>query len=127
MKAEAAKGIEELKRQFDGATVHVREDGSGGAYVVVEPINIGSKYEPCETWIGFQITAQYPYADIYPLFIGGDVSRKDGIGFQAPITHGHKFEGRNALQISRRNSAAQSDTQKVVSKVLKVLHYLEKL
>jgi hypothetical protein len=82
---------------------------------------------PTATWVGFQIPAQYPYADIYPVFIGADVKRADGVAFQAPVTHGHSFESRGAIQISRRSAAAQSGSQKAVAKMLKVLDFLEKL
>jgi len=126
MKVEVSSAIEELKRQFSASTLTVREDGQGGAYVVMEPVTLGSKYRPPETWVGFQIPAQYPYADIYPVFIGGNVARTDGVAFVAPVTAGHQFEGRPAIQVSRRNSAAQSGMQKVSAKILKVLDFLEK-
>ncbi|SRR5258706_11430519 len=127
MKVEVSSGIEELKRQFGGSTVTVREDGQGGTYVVVEPVSLGSKYQPSATWIGFQIPAQYPYADIYPVFIGANVSRADGVAFVAPVTPGHQFEGKAAIQVSRRNGATQSGLQTVTAKILKILDYLEKL
>lgn len=127
MKVEVAAGIEELKRQFSASSFAVREDGQGGAYVVIEPVTLGPKYRPEVTWVGFQIPAQYPYADIYPVFFGGNVARSDGRGFVDPVRAGHQFEGRAAIQVSRRNSAAQSGTQKAAAKILKVLDYLEKL
>jgi hypothetical protein len=127
MKVEVSTAIEELKRQFGGSSLTAREDGQGGAYVVMEPVQLGPKFRPPETWVGFQIPAQYPYADLYPVFIGGNVVRADGAAFQAPVTPGHNFEGRGAIQISRRSAAAQSGTQKAVAKILKVLDFLEKL
>lgn len=127
MKVEVTTAIEELKRQFSPATVTVRDDGQGGAYVVIEPCDLGAKFKPSSTWVGFQIPAQYPYADIYPVFIGAEVRRADGVAFQAPVTTGHNFEGRPAIQVSRRYAAAQSGTQKATAKVLKVLDYLGRL
>jgi len=127
MKVEVSQAIEELKRQFATSSLIVREDGQGGAYVVMEPVALGSKYRPETTWIGFQIPAQYPYADIYPVFMGGNVVRTDGVAFVVPVTPGHHFEGRSAIQISRRNSAAQSGLQKAPAKILKVLDFMEKL
>lgn len=127
MKVEVSTAIEELKRQFCTSALTVREDGHGGAYVVMDPVQLGEKFRPTATWVGFQIPAQYPYADIYPVFIGGDVQRANGVAFQAPVTPGHSFEGRGALQISRRSAAAQSGSQKAVAKILKVLDFLEKL
>lgn len=127
MKVEVSNGIEELKRQFNSASFAVREDGQGGAYVVMEPITLGPKFRPATTWVGFQIPAQYPYADIYPVFIGANVARANGVAFTTPVTPGHHFEGRPAIQVSRRNSSAQSGLQRVGTKILKVLDYLEKL
>lgn len=127
MKVEVTNAIEELKRQFEGATLVAREDGQGGAYIVMEPIPLGPKYRPAATWFGFQIPAQYPYADIYPVFVGADIARLDGVAFSPPITPGHHFEGRSALQISRRNAAAGSISQKATAKLLKILDFLDKL
>jgi hypothetical protein len=127
MKTEVSTAIEELKRQFATASFTVREDGQGGAYVVMEPMILGSRFRPDTTWVGFQIPAQYPYADIYPVFIGVQVARADGVAFAPPITPGHHFEGRPAIQVSRRNGAAQTGLQKATAKLLKVLDYLEKL
>ena len=127
MKVEVATAIEELKRQFSTSSLTLREDGQGGAYVLMEPVELGAKFLPAATWVGFQIPAQYPYADIYPVFIGTDVQRADGVALQAPVTPGHTFEGRRAIQISRRSAAAQSGSQKAVAKILKVLDFLEKL
>ena len=128
MKVEVSAGIEELKLQFSTSSFAVREDGQGGAYVVMEPVTLGPKFRPSATWVGFHIPAQYPYADIYPVFIGANVVRADGVAFVAPVTPGHNFEGRPAIQVSRRNTTAQqSGLQKVPAKILKVLDFLEKL
>ena len=127
MKVEVSSGIEELKRQFNSASFAVREDGQGGAYVVIDPVSLGPKYRPEATWIGFHIPPQYPYSDIYPVFIGGNVVRANGVPFTPPVTPGHQFEGRQAIQVSRRNSAAQGGLQKVGSKILKILDFLEKM
>jgi hypothetical protein len=126
MKIEVSTAIEELKLQFAPSNVIVREDAQGGAFVTIESVGIGPKYIPAETWLGFQITAQYPYADIYPVFMEANVVRADGGVFNAPVTRGHTFEGRPAIQISRRNSVAQNGQQKAASKILRVIDFLEK-
>jgi len=125
MKAEVAAAVDEVKRQFSSSVVTASEDGQGGAYLFIEPVSIGARFKPDVTWVGFQIPAQYPYADIYPVFIGHDVVRVDGVPFAAPVTPGHNFQGRAAIQVSRRNGAAQAGLQKATTKVLKVLHFLE--
>ncbi len=127
MKIEVSAAIEELKRQFNSSFFIVSEDGQGGARIVIENVSIGTKFKPETTWVGFQIPALYPYADIYPVFISADIARADGVPFTAPITPGHQFEGRSALQVSRRNGSAQSGLQKATAKILKILDFLEKL
>lgn len=127
MRTEVTAAIEELKRQFPESVFTASEDGQGGAYVFMEPVVLGARYEPEGNWLGFQIPAQYPYADIYPMFMGADCHRKDGVGFTAPVTLGHNFQGRPAIQISRRSGAAQNGGQKATAKVLKVLDFLRTL
>ena len=127
MKQDVAKAIEELKRAFPSSAVCSREDGSGGAYVIVEDVAIGDRYRPSSTWVGGHITALYPYADIYPLFMGDNVRRVDGGTFAVPVTPGAQFLDRPALQISRRNNHTQNFPQTAVAKFLKVLHFLEEL
>ena len=127
MKVEVAAAVEELRRQFPGATVTTTEDGQGGAHVFVEPLELGARYAPTTTWFGFQIPAQYPYADVYPVFMGADIRRTDGVAFAAPVTNGHTYQGRAAIQISRRSAAAQMGSQTATAKILKVLDFLQKL
>ncbi len=127
MKVEVSKAIEELKLQFGSSNVTANEDGQGGAYVFIEPVPIGPRFRPESTWFGFHVTAQYPYADIYPLFMAPNVTRVDNKPFVPPITPNGGFQGKPAIQISRRNSAAQGGQQKAVAKILKVIDFLENL
>ena len=127
MKQEVANAIEELKGAFPSSDVIVREDGDGGAYAIVEDVEIGSRYEPSSTWVGGHIPALYPYADIYPLFIADNVRRLDGVAFEPPITPGTQFLDRPALQVSRRNNHTQNFPQTAVAKFIKVLHFLREL
>ena len=127
MNVEVSNAIKELEIQFVNSPLTIRDDNQGGAYVIVDSITLGSKYKPESTWLGFQITAQYPYADIYPVFMGAEVVKADGTEFIVPVTKGHTFESRQAIQISRRNGAANSGSQKVTMKLLKILDFLENL
>jgi hypothetical protein len=127
MKVEVSTAIAELRRQFPSAGLTAVEDGQGGAYVTIEPIDLGPRFAPTSTWFGFQIPAQYPYADIYPVFMAGDVSRIDNTPFAAPVTNGHTFQGRPAIQISRRSAAAQAGSQTATAKLLKILDFLQNL
>ena len=127
MKQNVANAIEELKVAFPTSDICCQEDEEGGAYVIVEDVSIGCRYRPSSTWLGGHITALYPYADIYPLFIADNVQRVDGVAFEPPVTPGAQFLDRAALQISRRNNQAQQTPQTAVAKFLKVLHFLGEL
>jgi hypothetical protein len=127
MKQEVTTAIEELKRHFSSSVVTTSEDGSGGAYVFIEPVSLGERYSPPSTWLGAHIPPLYPYADIYPVFMGHEVTRSDGVAFVPPITNGANFSGRPAIQISRRNNLAGQMPQTAVAKFLKILNFMEKL
>jgi len=118
------EAITEIRATFDGAALSVKEDAEGGAYVRVEPVDPGSPYAQRETWIGFRITAQYPYADVYPLFVRHDLSRANGQPLGEGITSNHTFDGQPAVQVSRRSSHLNPATDTAAIKVLKVLDWM---
>ena len=91
VRAEVGKAIEELKQAFPSSKLAVSEDGDGGAHVVIDSVCIGQRYTPDHSWLGGHITAQYPYADIYPVFMDASIRRLDGKSFEAPITEGMNF------------------------------------
>jgi hypothetical protein len=119
-----ADAVESLRKAFPDAVVDARDDGSGGAYVILDSVTLGSKFVPDKTWMGGHIPPQYPYSDIYPLFIGADVRFASGAPFVAPITANHTFCGRPALQISRRTNRLEPSLQTAPYKFQKVLYWL---
>lgn len=127
MKLEVTEAIEELRRKFPRCAVNIEDDGNGGARVVLENVELGQRFSPDRTWLGAHIPALYPYADIYPVFMGAEVTRADGVPFTPPITPNANFNGRPALQISRRNNLAQQYPQPAYAKFIKVLDFLQKL
>src|SRR6266511_724246 len=95
--------IEQVRSDFDNCNLTVREDAEGGAYVTLEGVPLGSPYEQSDTWVGFRIVSQYPYADTYPHYVRGDLSRLDS----RPLGDGTgsaEWEGRPAVQLSRRSN-----------------------
>ena len=127
VREEVSEAIKEMKRAFPGSELTVSDDGQGGAHVIVESVTIGMRYEPEQSWLGGHIPPQYPYADIYPVFMDAAVRRRDGKAFEKPITTGCNFCGRPAIQISRRNNRTQNSGQTAVAKFLKVLDFLKKV
>jgi hypothetical protein len=119
-----AEAIEEIRGTFETSTVTVKEDGDGGAYVRIDPVDPGAPYTQRETWIGFRITAQYPYADVYPLFVRNDLSRADGAALGEGMAPNNNFDGESAVQVSRRSNHLNPATDTAVIKVLKVLDWM---
>ena len=91
--------------------------------MILESISLSSIYIQPNTWIGFHITFQYPYADVYPHFVRADLSRVDG----KPLGSGtgsNNFENRQAVQLSRRSNNLNPATDTAILKLLKVLEWL---
>lgn len=123
MTPEVSQAIDELRAAFPDAKFSVREEPDGGAVVILDPVDPGEQYNQRETWIGFRITFQYPYSDVYPHFVRGDLSRIDG----QPLGEGTSattFEERPAIQLSRRSNKLNPATDTAVLKLHKVLKWL---
>lgn len=116
-------GIRELKARFGDAVVRFEPDGQGGAYVTIDPVDVGTIYEPALSWLGFQIPFTYPRADIYPLFVTGSLRRKDGraLGSGIQVT---SWRGESAAQLSRRSNRRDAATDSAALKALRVLEWL---
>ena len=78
MKPEVETAIAQIKAEFVGHPVDIAPDSDEGAYVTVHNLAIGDQYSPSISWVKFQISFQYPFADVYPHFINGSVRRVDG-------------------------------------------------
>ena len=123
MTPEVERAITELRATFDTATVTAREDGEGGAYVRIDFVDPGLQYAQRQTWIGFRITSQYPYADVYPLFVRPDLTRNDGQELGQGFSR-VTFEDRPAIQVSRRSNRLNPASDTAALKVLKVLSWM---
>jgi hypothetical protein len=120
--SEVSKAIEEIRAAFPGAEISVREE-SDGAVVLIESVDPGEQYVHRETWIGFRITFQYPYADVYPHFVRGDLARADGTQLGEGMS-AVTFENRPAMQLSRKSNRLNPATDTAVIKLHKVLAWL---
>lgn len=120
------EAVEQVRAHFAGAAVTVVPDGSGGVYVVVDPVQAGDRYTPQQTWLGFQITAAYPDADVYPYYTGVLV-RADGQLHAQPIQQIAEWQGRPGgpvLQISRRSNQWNPAVDSAVNKSVRILAWL---
>ena len=119
-----AKAIEEIHCTFEGCELEEEEDGSGGAIVVVRGVPMGCPYVQSEVWIGFHITFQYPYADVYPHFTDADLARSDGGGLGSGFGTA-SFRSQPAIQISRRSNRLNPETDTAALKLLKVITWMK--
>ena len=119
-----AKAIEEIRCTFEGCDVAVEPDGFGGAVVVVRGVPMGCPYAQPEVWLGFQITFQYPYADVYPHFTNPDLARSDGGSLGSGLGTA-SFRGQPAIQISRRSNRLNPETDTASLKLLKVVTWMK--
>ncbi len=127
MTPEVTEAIEDIKRMFPGHDVAITPEKQGGAIVVVSGLDIGSRFTPSLTWCGFAIAFQYPDGDVYPHFLDGAVVRADKGPLPPGITGPSDWQGRQALQVSRRSNRWHAAHDTAALKLLKVLAWLRSL
>ena len=122
--ASVSAAVENLRACFPGSQLVIESDGSGGARVAVETIQLSDIYVQNETWVAGHLVPQLPYADVYPLFVRGDLVRRDGRTLGPGLSAGHMFLGRSAVQASRRSTRRDPAIELAGHKFLKVIEWL---
>lgn len=118
------KAIDEMLLAFPGTALTTEPDGSGGARVMVEPVLLSPIYLQKDTWIGGHIPVQIPYADVYPLFVRGDLTRANGTALGEAMATGQMFMNRSAVQVSRRSNARDPQIETPAMKFIKVINWI---
>lgn len=117
-------GIQQIHSTFPSCELTVQADDNGGAFVRVGNIPLGPPFKNSTIWIGFQITFQYPHADVYPHFTTPELTRLDnqdlGQGYGKAA-----FQGSPALQISRRSNNLNPQTDTAALKLQKVIRWMK--
>lgn len=119
-----AAAIDTLRASFPDSEITVEPDGAGGARVAVETVRLSDVYDQPATWIAGHLVAQLPYADIYPLFVRGDLTRRDARPVGEGLSVGHVFLNRSAIQASRRSNRRDPAIETAAHKFLKVIEWL---
>jgi hypothetical protein len=122
--SEVELAIKELIQAFPEGKVEVEPDTDGGAWVVVHSLSVGPTYEPDKTWFGFQVTFQYPRADVYPHFVDGALHRKDGRPLGEAFSGITEWRGRSAVQVSRASKRLDPLNDTAATKLAKVLEWV---
>lgn len=122
------QAVEEIRNWFVGQRVDAEVDTEGGAFVTVHDCDVGSQYERDRSWIGFHITFQYPFADVYPHFCAAGLKRKDGgalgEGLSNDATWKTPSRTESAVQISRKSNRWDSSADTAAIKLDKVLQWI---
>lgn len=119
------EAIRELRASFEGCEFTISPDAEGGALIFIEDaaLAVPHPYVQSATWVGFRLNFQLPYADVYPVFVRGDLARKDGKQLGEAMS-ACDFEGRKAVQISRRSNRRNSDFDTPAIKIQKVIQWM---
>jgi len=104
-------------------------DGQGGAWVEILQIELGEAYVQPTTFLVFLLPFNLPGADIYPMFVRDDLTRRDGgplgDGLQrTTLSWPGQPAQRPVVQISRRTRGGAFTSQNAVQKTEKVLEWL---
>lgn len=123
MTPEIEQAIAEIQQAFPGHSVEVETEAQGGANVIVHKLLIGKQYVPSSSWVGFAISFQYPYADVYPHYIDAGLRRVDGLvqgaGFSSAT-----WRDQQVIQVSRRSNRWNAAIDTAATKLTKVLTWL---
>lgn len=125
MTTEVTQAIAAIQSAFPNCPVTATADPGGGAHVIVEDVPLPRIYDQKSTWVGFHITDAYPFADVYPHFVRNDLSRSDGQKLGPAAQPGHSFQGRPAIQLSRRSNRLNPARDTALLKLQKVLEWLD--
>lgn len=123
MNSAVAAAISQVARAFpDSGTSHL-DDGQGGAFVIIDALDLGPAFTPRITWVGFAIPPLYPRADVYPHYVRPDLARTDGSILTVPLNPGQMMPGFNrpATMVSRRSNRWDPARDTAVLKLHRVL------
>lgn len=124
IKLEVVQALNQIQAAFPDAKLEWHEDGRGGCWFFLEPVDPGSLYSTRAIWAAGDISALYPNADVYPVFVSPTLERVDKQGFGPAITTGHNFHGRPAIQVSRASRHRNPALDTAANKLIKVLEWL---
>jgi len=124
LNASVSAAVENLRACFPNSQIVIEPDGNGGARVAIETVELSGIYVQNTTWIAGHLVPQLPYADIYPLFVRGDLARRDGRPLGSGLSAGQMFLGRGAVQASRRSNRRDPSIELAGHKFLKVIEWL---
>jgi len=119
-----ATAVDEIRRAFPDASVRAWPDGQGGAFVVIDDVELGPAWAPSSSWLGFMVSYLHPETDCYPHYVGAEVHRIDRQAMQAPFHSGQTFDGEPAIMVSRRSPGRDPLLDTPARKTQSVLQFI---
>lgn len=128
MKEAVTTAVAEITASYGSANVRAVPDGQGGAWVEIKDVDLGAPYEQDATFLICQLQFTLPAADVYPMYVRGDLSRADkqahGQGFSVTqLNWPGDEQPRPVFQVSRRTQG-DFTLQTPLQKIEKVLAWI---
>ena len=125
MLPEVEEAVAEVRAAFEGNEVRVTPLGDGGAAVTVEEVDLGGRYEPRTSFVGFSVHGSYPFSQVYPHFLRHDLRKADGSALPNPgMIAGQQWQGSPAIMVSRSSNRWDPNRDTAVGKLYKVLEWV---
>ena len=119
--------VAKVRSAFTDHPVYAWPDGQLGAVVVIENLDLGSRWATTTSWLGFVVSYLHPEADCYPHHMRGDLQRADGQPLNPPFHPGRAFAGRPAVMVSRSSRRRDPRLDTPARKALSVLEFVQRL
>jgi hypothetical protein len=120
---DVATGIAELEGAFRGRVSH-EPDGSGGAYVTVDSIELSERWTQLNAPLTFHLAYNYPASAIYPFYLPADVVPVNGS--LPPALQPVQWRERNVIQVSLRHTNWDPRRDIAVGAVMQTQDWLQR-
>jgi hypothetical protein len=122
LSSDVARGIHELEAAFPGRVTD-EQDGSGGSFVTVDSIDLGSRWSRSNAPLTFHLPYNYPAGAIYPFYLPGDVTPVSEL---PPALQVVDWRGARVIQVSLRHSNWDPRRDNAVGAVMQTQAWLKR-
>ncbi len=129
MKEAVQTALAAIVERYGAERIRSVPDGQGGAWVEVSDVDLGDTYRQATTYVIVLLPFNLPNADVYPVYVGADLTRSDGAGlgegFSATsVSWPGDPQPRSATHVSRRTRRSDFTRQTALQKVEKVIDWI---
>jgi hypothetical protein len=110
-----------LEKAFRGR-VSYEPDGSGGAYVTVQGVELSDRFARPTAPLTFQLAYNYPAAAPYPFYLPGDATLS---GAWPPALQPIEWRGMRVIQVSLRHNNWDPHRDTAVGCVVQISSWLQ--